>query len=164
MKVAGDHFFKDLSIPVWSIGDLYNSSLTGDEYRATVNLEFSTQGLKLVNNLPNFLLVGAECYVNHWGYHYLNKIDSIQYTSSLIDDATYNSGISLGNRNEVFAAFYIQDEMQLIKDVILNTSIRFNYDEVYSNFQNDFVGVSTPPRVSLVYISKKIKVKVRCLS
>ena len=158
LKVAGDHFFKDLSIPIWSIGDLYNSSLTGDEYRATVNLEFSTQGLKLgVNNLPNFLLVGAECYVNHWGYHYLNKIDSIHYTSSLIDDATYNSGVSIGDRNEIFAAFYVQDEMQLIKDrLILNTSIRFNYDEVYSNFQNGLRwGEQYSPRVSLVYISKK---------
>ena len=88
--------------------------------------------------------------------NYLNKIDSIQYTSSLIDDATYNSGTSLGNRNEVFAAFYVQDEMQLIKDrLILNTSVRFNYDEVYSNFQNGLRwGEQYSPRVSLVYISK----------
>ena len=81
LKVSGDHFFKDLSIPLWSVGDLSNSSLTGDEYRATVNLEFSTQALTLgVNSLPNFLIVGAEWYVNRWSYHYLNKIDSTQYT------------------------------------------------------------------------------------
>ena len=94
LKVSGDHFFKDLSIPLWSVGDLSNSSLTGDEYRATVNLEFSTQALTLgVNSLPNFLIVGAEWYVNRWSYHYLNKIDSTQYTSSLIDDASYSNAL-----------------------------------------------------------------------
>ena len=46
-------------------------------------------------------------------------------------------GRILGDRNEIFAAFYIQDEMHLIKDrMVLNASVRFNYDEVYSNFQN----------------------------
>ena len=47
--------------------------------------------------------------------------------------------------------------MQLIKDrLILNTSIRFNYDEVYSNFQDGLRwGEQYSPRVSLVYISKK---------
>ena len=102
--------------------------MTGDEYRATVNLEFSTQALTLgVNNLPNFLLVGAEWYVNRWGYHYLNKIDSMTYTSTLIDDASYSPvlGRRSGDRNEIFAAFYIQDEMHLIKDrMVLNASVR----------------------------------------
>ena len=168
LKVSGDHFFKDLSIPLWSVGDLSNSSLTGDEYRATVNLEFSTQALNLgVNNLPNFLLVGAEWYVNRWSYHYLNKIDSIQYISSLIDDASYSTvlGRILGDRNEIFAAFYIQDEMHLIKDrMVLNASVRFNYDEVYSNFQNGIRwGEQYSPRISLVYIANKNQTKKRML-
>ena len=168
LKVSGDHFFKDLSIPLWSVGDLSNSSLTGDEYRATVNLEFSTQALTLgVNSLPNFLIVGAEWYVNRWSYHYLNKIDSTQYTSSLIDDASYSNalGRSSGDRNEIFAAFYIQDEMHLIKDrMVLNASVRFNYDEVYSNFQNGIRwGEQYSPRISLVYIANKNQAKKRML-
>ncbi len=168
LKVSGDHFFKDLSIPLWSVGDLSNSSLTGDEYRATVNLEFSTQALTLgINNLPNFLLVGAEWYVNRWGYHYLNKTDSIQYTSSLIDDATYSTvlGRTSDDRNEIFAAFYIQDEMHLIKDrMVLNASVRFNYDEVYSNFQNGIRwGEQYSPRISLVYIASNNQAKKRML-
>ncbi|MDG1105737.1 MAG: TonB-dependent receptor [Cyclobacteriaceae bacterium] len=168
LKVSGDHFFKDLSIPLWSVGDLSNSSLTGDEYRATVNLEFSTQALTLgVNSLPNFLIVGAEWYVNRWSYHYLNKIDSTQYTSSLIDDASYSNalGRSSGDRNEIFAAFYIQDEMHLIKDrMVLNASVRFNYDEVYSNFQSGIRwGEQYSPRISLVYIANKNQAKKRML-
>ena len=168
LKVSGDHFFKDLSIPLWSVGDLSNSSLTGDEYRATVNLEFSTQALTLgVNSLPNFLIVGAEWYVNRWSYHYLNKIDSTQYISSLIDDASYSNalGRSSGDRNEIFAAFYIQDEMHLIKDrMVLNASVRFNYDEVYSNFQNGIRwGEQYSPRISLVYIANKNQAKKRML-
>jgi outer membrane receptor for ferrienterochelin and colicin len=168
LKVSGDHFFKDLSIPLWSVGDLSNSSLTGDEYRATVNLEFSTQALTLgVNNLPNFLLIGAEWYVNRWAYHYLNKVDSMQYTSTLIDDASYSTvlGRSSGDRNEIFAAFYIQDEMHLIKDrMVLNASVRFNYDEVYSNFQNGIRwGEQYSPRISLVYIASNDQAKNRML-
>ncbi len=168
LKVSGDHFFKDLSIPLWSVGDLSNSSLTGNEYRATVNLEFSTQALTLgVNNLPNFLLVGAEWYVNRWDYHYLNKIDSMKYTSTLIDDASYSPvlGRRSGDRNEIFAAFYIQDEMHLIKDrMVLNASVRFNYDEVYSNFQNGIRwGEQYSPRISLVYIANKNQAKKRML-
>ena len=164
LKVSGDHFFKDLAIPLWSVGDLSNSSLTGDEYRATVNVEFSTQALTLgVNNLPNFLLIGAEWYVNRWGYHYLNQIDSMQYTSTLIDDASYGTvaGRRSGDRNEVFAAFYVQNEMHLIKDrMVLNASVRFNYDEVYSNFKNGIRwGEQYSPRISLVYIAKKNQVK-----
>lgn len=168
LKVSGDHFFKDLSIPLWSVGDLSNSSLTGDEYRATVNLEFSTQALTLgVNNLPNFLLIGAEWYVNRWAYHYLNKVDSMQYTSTLIDDASYSTvlGRRSGDRNEIFAAFYIQDEMHLIKDrMVLNASVRFNYDEVYSNFQNGIRwGEQYSPRISLVYIASNDQAKNRML-
>ena len=168
LKVSGDHFLKDLSIPLWSFGDLSNSSLTGDEYRATVNLEFSTQALTLgVNNLPNFLLVGAEWYVNRWGYHYLNKIDSMKYTSTLIDDASYSPvlGRRSGDRNEIFAAFYIQDEMHLIKDrMVLNASVRFNYDEVYSDFKNGIRwGEQYSPRISLVYIANKNQAKKRML-
>ena len=164
LKVSGDHFFKDLAIPLWSVGDLSNSSLTGDEYRATVNVEFSTQALTLgVNNLPNFLLIGAEWYVNRWSYHYLNQIDSMQYTSTLIDDASYGTvaGRRSGDRNEVFAAFYVQNEMHLIKDrMVLNASVRFNYDEVYSNFKNGIRwGEQYSPRVSLVYIAKKNQAK-----
>ncbi|MDA8707214.1 TonB-dependent receptor plug domain-containing protein [Cyclobacteriaceae bacterium] len=165
LKVAGDHFYKDLSIPKWSAGNFDNSPLSGDEYRLTANLEFSTQALTLgVNNLPNFLLVGAEWYVNRWAYQYLNnsylgKLDSMSYSSSLVDDATYSldSSSSLGDRNENFAAFYIQDEMHLIKDkLVLNASVRFNYDEVYSNFQNGLRwGEQYSPRISLVYIAKR---------
>lgn len=166
LKVGGDHFYKDLSIPIWSSGNFGNSSLSGDEYRFTMNLEFSTQALTVgVNNLPNFLLIGAEWYVNNWSYEYLNnsflgKLDSMSYVSSLIDDATYISGTSLGARNENFAAFYIQDEMHLVKDrLVLNTSVRFNYDEVYSNISNFKKGLrwgeQYSPRVSLVYIAKR---------
>ena len=56
-----------------------------------------------------------------------------------------------GDRNEIFAAFYIQDEMHLIKGskLVLNASVRFNYDEVYSNFQNGLRwGEQYSPRIS----------------
>jgi hypothetical protein len=74
-------------------------------------------------------------------------------------------GRSLGDRNEIFAAFYIQDEMHLIKDrMVLNASVRFNYDEVYSNFQNGIRwGEQYSPRISLVYIANKNQAKKRML-
>ena len=51
--------------------------------------------------------------------------------------------------------------MHLIKDrMVLNASVRFNYDEVYSNFKNGIRwGEQYSPRISLVYIAKKNQVK-----
>ena len=164
LKVSGDHFYKDLSIPTLSVGNVANSPLVGDEYRATVNLEFSTKSLTLgPNNLPNFLLVGAEWYVNKWGYRYYRQLDTANYFSSLIDDSSFDftTGTIEGDRKENFAAFYIQDEMQLIPNkLVLSTNIRFNYDEVFSNFKNGLQwGKQYSPRISLIYIAKKDLVK-----
>ena len=55
--------------------------------------------------------------------------------------------------------------MHLIKDrMVLNASVRFNYDEVYSDFKNGIRwGEQYSPRISLVYIANKNQAKKRML-
>ncbi len=153
LKVSGDHFFKDFTTNANSFGIEGNTRLEGNEYRATVDIEFSTDSLfSRGGRLKNHFLIGAEAFVNNWYYNYYTEVDSTLILNKLGDQFT-----DIGeSRNEYIAAAFVQTEQHLIKDKLIATAgVRFNYHNIYSTFDEFNYGEQYSPRFALVYLPKK---------
>lgn len=151
-KLGGDHYNKDIYFPEYSTTNLLNQRLLGNEYRATSNLEFSSDSLSKhkIFKGKRFVLAGLEAYVNHWDYQYFQASDT-SFSSLGVSD--YFSELEDNKaQNEFLAAGYFQIEQHLIPEKLIGTfGVRINYHSVYSRF-NEFVwGRQYSPRFALIY-------------
>ncbi len=148
LKVSGDHFKKDFYSTVNSFGIQGNSRLVGDEFRGTLNLEFSSDSLFAKQGTrKSHVLVGLEGFVNHWNYQYYTEQDSLMVLSS-IDDHFSAPG---DDRLEHIGAFYMQTEQHIVTDVLVATAgVRLNYHSEYSRFNEFKWGEEYSPRFALV--------------
>jgi outer membrane cobalamin receptor len=153
LKVSADHFFKDFTTNPYSFGIDDISRLRGNEYRATFDIEYSTDSL-LSNGgkRKNHFLIGAEAFVNHWLYNYYTESDSTLVLNKIGDQFT-----DMGeDRNEYIAAGFIQTEHHFIEDKFIATAgVRFNYHNIYSTFDKFQLGEEYSPRLALVYLPPK---------
>lgn len=155
LKVSGDHFYKDFTTNVYSYGINGNSRLVGNEYRGTVNVEYSSDSLfSGGGKLKNHFLVGAEAFVNNWFYNYYTEVDTTMVLDKLGDQFSDPGD----ERNEYIAAAYIQTEQHLIKDKLIGTAgVRINYHNKYSTFEEFNWGEQYSPRFALVFLPQKNK-------
>jgi len=153
LKVSVDHFFKDFTTNPYSFGIDDISRLRGNEYRATFDIEYSTDSLLSGGGKrKNHFLIGAEAFINNWFYNYYTEADSTLVLNKVGDQFT-DSG---EDRNEYIAAGFIQTEHHLIEDrLIATTGIRFNYHNIYSTFDKFELGEEYSPRFALVYLPPK---------
>ena len=154
LKVAEDHFHKDFHSPTASIGNEKNVRLVGDEYRGTVNLEFSTNSLKKDKvSENNYLLVGIEAFANTWLYN-VYEADPVNIGNmKLTKLGDYFSVNPSDQRVEYSAAAYMQSETHLIKNKLVATAgVRLNYHNEYSTFDTFQWGQQYSPRFAMVYV------------
>ncbi len=154
LKLAGDHFHKDFYSPIFSFGNMGNSRLIGDEYRATFNLEFSTNSLKRKKSTnSNYFLFGIEGLTNTWFYNVYEEKGGNMILKKLGD---YFSPDPSAQRLEYSAAAYMQTEQHLIKDKLVSTvGVRVNYHNEYSTFDKFDWGQQYSPRFALVFIPNR---------
>ena len=152
MKTSIDHFQKDFFIPARSFGIESSSRLMGDEYRATLSVDFSSSSLLGEKGLQNHVLVGLETYVTGWNYSFLTENAGVFLDSARIDQFS-SPGDS---RTETNASLYAQTEQDIIKDRLVSTvGVRFNYQSEFSTFEKFEFGKNFSPRFALIYLSKK---------
>jgi outer membrane receptor for ferrienterochelin and colicin len=155
LKVSADHFFKDFTTNPYSYGVEGLSRLRGNEYRATIDVEFSSDSLfKGFSKRKNHFLIGAQAFFNHWLYNYYTEADCTLVLNKIGDQFTDVNE----DRYEYIAAGFIQTEHHLIEDrLIATTGIRFNYHNIYSVFDKFEWGEEYSPRFALLYLPKKNK-------
>ncbi len=148
LKVSGDHFKKDFYTTVNSFGIDGNTRLVGDEFRGTMNVEFSSDSLfGNQGTRKSHLLMGLEGFVNHWFYQYYVEEDSNLVLNS-IEDQFSKPG---DDRLEYIGAFYMQTEQHIVNDVLVATfGVRLNYHSEYSRFDEFKWGEQYSPRFALV--------------
>jgi outer membrane receptor protein involved in Fe transport len=151
-KLGGDHYNKDIYFPEYSTTNLSNQRLLGNEYRATSNLEFSSDSLSkhTIFKGKRFILAGLEAYVNHWDYQYFQASDS-SFSSLGVTD--YFTELEENKaQNEFLAAGYFQMEQHIIPEKLIGTiGVRINYHSVYSRFDDFNWGRHYSPRFALIY-------------
>jgi outer membrane receptor protein involved in Fe transport len=153
-KLSGDHMSKDIYFPQYSSTSNQSQRLLGHEYRATTNLEFSSDSLtkhKLFKG-QQFVLAGVEAYVNHWDYEYSVTSDtgSSFVTSGITDYFTQLEPNK--SQNEYIAAAYFQIEQHFVPERLIGTfGVRINYHSEYSKFNEFTWGRQYSPRFALIY-------------
>ena len=154
IKVAEDHFQKDFYSPIISVGNAKNIRLMGDEYRGTVNLEFSTNSLRKEKaSKNNYFLVGVEAFANTWFYNVYEELNGNMFLTKIGD---YFSPKPSDQRLEYSGAAYMQSEHHLIKNKLVATAgVRINYHSVYSTFDKFEWGQQYSPRFAMVYVPKR---------
>ncbi|MEQ9289290.1 MAG: TonB-dependent receptor plug domain-containing protein [Cyclobacteriaceae bacterium] len=151
LKLSADHFHKDFYSNAFSFGVAQNARLVGDEYRGTINLEFSSNDLfNNKNDRKGHFLFGVETLVNNWFYSYYTESND-KFELQSFGDQFSQPGSS---RNEYIAAAYIQNEHHFIQDRLIATmGIRFNYHNEYSTFDTFKWGEQYSPRAALVFVT-----------
>lgn len=155
LKLGGDHFHKDIYTPQYSGTNFLSQRLLGHEYRATGNLEFSSDSLtkhKLFKG-DQYVLAGIESYINYWDYQYFEANDTSMYSLSIGDYFTELD--SNASQTEHIAAAYFQIEQHLIPNRLIGTfGVRINYHNAYSRFGEFQWGRQFSPRFALIYRAK----------
>jgi outer membrane receptor protein involved in Fe transport len=151
LKSGFDRFIKDIHFPVYSIGNTSNTRLLGQESRATASLEFSSSSLqKGVHSKNNYYLAGIEGIVNSWNYNYYS---TIRDTMMLNKTGDYFSRKPTDARLETTASLYLLTEQHFYKDeLVFTAAVRFNYNNIYSNFSEYRWGQEYSPRFALVFV------------
>ncbi len=151
LKSGFDRFNKDIHYPIVSIGNDYNTRLLGQESRATTSLEFSSSSLqKGVHSKNNYYLAGIEGIVNSW---YYNFYSARRDTMMLNKTGDYFSRSPSDRRLETTASLYLLTEQHFYKDeLVFTAAVRFNYNNIYSNFSQYRWGQEYSPRFALVFV------------
>jgi hypothetical protein len=153
LKISGDHFYKDLNITAYSFGIDGNARLAGDEYRSTINLEFSSDSLlNGSSNRKSHWLFGVEGFINNWFYNYYIEENNAFVLNDLGDQFTDPDE----DRNEYIAAAYLQTEQHVLPNRLVATAgVRVNYHNEYSRLDEFVWGEQYSPRFALVFLPIK---------